>query len=445
MPNRILRWVVPLLVASSIMAVDGAHTGNTVIRNTMMRRNTNALTTPQDVTLAPTTHTRRLQLRGGEDTGTPTMEELMGPKSNIVTAIASKVGRNLHNTVDHPLQIIKTWIAQHFTDTYADENGNPLFEKFDSLSPIVTTAMCFDDLLTLPDHPSRSRSDTYYLDDERLLRSHMTAHQTTLLRQGRRSFLFAGDVYRRDAVDACHYPCFHQMDGVKIYKWKDLGVTSHEEAIPIVLEDLRKTLAGMVASIFGDVEMKWVESTFPFTEPSLELEILFQGKWLEVLGCGVMRSKILENGGLFEHTGWAFGLGLERLAMILFQVPDIRLFWTEDERFTSQFVGAVSSGRRDLKFVPFSKYPMCYKDVSFWHSAELHENDVAEIVRGICGDLAEDVQMVDQFVHPKTQRHSICYRICYRAMDRTLTNEEVDSLQAQLCEALASQLDVQLR
>lgn len=369
----------------------------------------------------------------------------MGPKSNIVTAIASKVGRNLHNQEDHPLQIIKTWITQHFADTFQDANGAPLFECLDNLSPVVTTAMCFDDLLTPPDHPSRSRSDTYYLDEERLLRSHMTAHQTTLLREGRESFLFAGDVYRRDAVDSCHYPCFHQMDGVRVYRWQDLGVSSHEEAVPLVLADLRKTLQGMVTSIFGEVELKWVESTFPFTEPSLELEILFQGKWLEVLGCGVMRRKILENGNLYEHTGWAFGLGLERLAMILFQVPDIRLFWTVDERFTSQFKGASASGRRDLKFVPFSKYPMCYKDVSFWHPPALHDNDVAEVVRAVCGDLVEDVQVVDSFVHPKTERHSRCFRICYRAMDRTLTNEEVDALQAELCATLVSQLSVELR
>ena len=136
---------------------------------------------------------RRLQLRGGEDSDkTPpvTREELMGPRSNIVEAIASKVGRNLHNKIDHPLQIIKTWITEHFCETYKNADGSgPLFECLDTLSPVVTTSMCFDDLLTAADHPSRSRSDTYYLDDHRLLRSHMTAHQTSLLREGRRSLL----------------------------------------------------------------------------------------------------------------------------------------------------------------------------------------------------------------------------------------------------------------
>lgn len=170
--------------------------------------------TPCAAALAPETRRTCLQLRGGQDataSAAPSMEELMGSGSNIVPTIASKVGRNLHNQEDHPLQIIKTWIAQHFMDTFVDSNGAPMFDCLDNLSPVVTTAMCFDDLLTPPDHPSRSRSDTYYLDEQRLLRSHMTAHQTTLLREGRRSFLFAGDVYRRDAVDSCHYPCFHQV------------------------------------------------------------------------------------------------------------------------------------------------------------------------------------------------------------------------------------------
>jgi hypothetical protein len=120
----------------------------------------------------------------------------MGPRSNIVEAIASKVGRNLHNKIDHPLQIIKTWITEHFCETYKNADGSgPLFECLDTLSPVVTTSMCFDDLLTAADHPSRSRSDTYYLDDHRLLRSHMTAHQTSLLREGRRSLLHAASFF----------------------------------------------------------------------------------------------------------------------------------------------------------------------------------------------------------------------------------------------------------
>ena len=158
-----------------------------------------------------------------------------------------------------------------------------------------------------------------------------------------------------------------------------------------------------------------------------------------------MREKILQNGGLCEHTGWAFGLGLERLAMILFDVPDIRLFWSKDDRFLKQFKGAAERRGKKLKFVPFSKYPVCYKDVAFWHPEGFHDNDISELVREVAGDVAEDVSLISSFQHPKTGRMSRCYRISYRSMERTLTNVEVDDLQAELCRRLVAKLAVELR
>lgn len=147
-----------------------------------------------------------------------------------------------------------------------------------------------------------------------------------------------------------------------------------------------------------------------------------------MLGCGVLEQKIVRNAGIGEDVGWAFGLGLERLAMVLFDIPDIRLFWSQDPRFLSQFKDG-----QITKFKPYSKYPECYKDVSFWHGEDFHENDLYEVVRDVAGDLVEQVSVVDQFRHPKTQRESKCFRIVYRHMDRSLTNEEVDSYQVGGC------------
>jgi phenylalanyl-tRNA synthetase alpha chain len=103
---------------------------------------------------------------------------------------------------------------------------------------------------------------------------------------------------------------------------------------------------------------------------------MFNGEWMEVLGCGVIHSQVMTNAEKPHSAGWAFGLGLERLAMALFQIPDIRLFWTSDRRFLDQF-----SNGKITKFVPYSKYPFCYKDVSFWINAShpLHKNDVYEV------------------------------------------------------------------
>jgi phenylalanyl-tRNA synthetase alpha chain len=187
--------------------------------------------------------------------------------------------------------------------------------------------------------------------------------------------------------------------------------------------------------------MRWVDEYFPFTDPSYELEILFNDEWMEVLGSGVIRQEIIRNSNR-QGKGWAFGLGLERLAMVLFGIPDIRLFWSDDVRFHSQF----TSGEI-ITFQPYSKYPPCFKDISFWtpEDGTFHENDIHELVRTVAGDLVEKVELIDSFVHPKTQRLSNCFRISYRSMDRSLTNEEVDSLQEQVRLLAVDQLNVELR
>jgi hypothetical protein len=146
--------------------------------------------------------------------------------------------------------------------------------------------------------------------------------------------------------------------------------------------DLKDILSGLATHLFGNVPMRWNKDFFPFTEPSYELEVQFNGNWMEVLGCGVIHHQVMKNSNRSQDYGWAFGLGLERLAMILFDIPDIRLFWSEDERFSSQF----KNGNL-IKFIPYSKFPLCYKDVSFWlpkneilpDSDAFHPNDVYDV------------------------------------------------------------------
>ena len=131
--------------------------------------------------------------------------------------------------------------------------------------------------------------------------------------------------------------------------------------------------------------------------------------------------------GQADRRGWAFGLGLERLAMILFSIPDIRLFWTEDKRFSKQFAeGKITT------FKPYSKYPPCFKDIAFWIPDNYVENDFFEIARGVAGDLVEKIDMTDEFTNPNTEKTSKCYRITYRSMDRSLTDDEVNSMQDEL-------------
>ena len=383
------------------------------------------------------------------------------PANNVTDYIYEKMGANLHMRPDHPLGIIKAAIYGYFDDGGAAQASassgkgaaHTPFTKHDSRHPVVTAAANFDEVLVPSDHVSRSPNDTYYVSAETVLRCHTSAHQAEILREGASSaFLVTGDVYRRDSIDATHYPVFHQMEGVRVYSAEEWGNADPTE---FCVAELKATLEGLARRLFGEnIECRWVEAYFPFTEPSLELEIFFNGKWLEVLGCGVMQQQILEanyapasagmNGSGASspsHRAWAFGLGLERLAMVLFDIPDIRLFWSGDERFLRQF----KQGDLSARFKAYSKYPPCYKDVAFWLSPEFSENNLCELVRGIGGDLVEEVSRVDEFTHPKTGRTSHCYRISYRSMERSLTDEEINALQERVRDGVAAELKVELR
>mmetsp|Transcript_23998 Transcript_23998/g.55981 ORF Transcript_23998/g.55981 Transcript_23998/m.55981 type:complete len:280 (+) Transcript_23998:162-1001(+) len=246
---------------------------------------------------------------------------------------------------------------------------------------------------------------------------------------------------RRDEIDMSHYPVFHQMEGVKMFDEASLrGRTSPGDREKWIEADLKEGLEGMAKVLFGNVKMRWVEAYFPFTNPSFELEIYFENDWLEVLGCGIIEPGVVMMSSRGNEQGWAFGLGLERLAMVLFSIPDIRLFWSSDPRFHSQF----ESGEI-VTFQPYSKYPPCLKDVSFWTPPSFHPNDLNEVVRDVAGDLVEKVELIDSYVNPRTERLSNCFRVSYRSMDRSLTNNEIDKLQAEVRKTIVDRLGVELR
>ncbi|VDP94176.1 unnamed protein product, partial [Echinostoma caproni] len=142
---------------------------------------------------------------------------------NVPQRVLDLVGRSLHNQPHHPLFLIKRRIFDFMQKKHARRNtnsgqyGSPLFSVHDSLSPVVTARQNFDSLLIPEGHPSRAVTDTYYVNETTLLRSHTSAHQLDLLNSGLNAFLLAGDVYRRDEVDSLHYPVFHQLEGVRLF------------------------------------------------------------------------------------------------------------------------------------------------------------------------------------------------------------------------------------
>jgi phenylalanyl-tRNA synthetase alpha chain len=330
--------------------------------------------------------------------------------SNIPDQIQKKVGKNLHNQENHPICILKNHIYKFF------ESQSIAFDKFDSFEPIVNIHDNFDSLLIPKDHPARTKHDTYYVDDEHVLRTHTSAHQCSLMSKGIQNFLVTGDVYRKDEIDYCHYPVFHQMEGVRIVDYNsDVDPES----------ELKTVLANMIEYLFHTNDYNFQQDYFPFTEPSFEANVNYNGKWLEILGCGVIHTKILTNVfGETKYKGWAFGLGLERLAMILFKIPDIRLFWTDDDRFLSQF----SKGNLN-HFVPYPVLDRVSKDISFWIQNEQVQvksenefdwtsvNEFYELVRDVFDDSVAEVTVIDKFYNSKKDKYSNTFTIVFTPND----------------------------
>lgn len=351
----------------------------------------------------------------------------------------------------NPIGLMSHAIRDHFNDMH----------HLTYPSPVVTIDDNFDSLLVPKDHVSRSKHDTYYLNKDLLLRCHTSAHQGHGLTRPSRQFVCVADVYRRDAIDATHYPVFHQCEIFKLFKDEDIGHTVmkkngertedcqevyQKEASDYVRENLKQTIEQFIRRLMGtDLEMRWVSAYFPFTHPSLELEILWKGKWLEILGCGIVEHKLLTNHKVYDQIAWAAGFGIERLAMLRYSIPDIRLFWSTDSGFLSQFKD--KDPWDQVTYKPISSYPQCISDMSFWLPSDgaYSSNDFYDIVRSVGGDLVEQVELIDDFLNPKNQKRSHCYRIIYRSNERTLTQKEVNELHKKIGETVTTALKVQLR
>lgn len=354
--------------------------------------------------------------------------------NNIPPGIETKIGRALYKIPTHPLCIVKEKVLEYFDD----------LARIDIENPYVPVEYNFDRLRVPTDHPSRRPSDTYYQNETTCLRTHMTCYLYPLGRstsgESVLRYITCGDVYRKDAIDATHYPIFHQMDAFYIV---DDGVD--------VKKHLRDRLTGLVKHLFGTtVDYQFLEDSeyeevyFPFTVDSLEVNVSVSDengktKQLEVLGAGTVHPDIMKDLGLENKKAWAFGLGLERLAMVMFGIPDIRLFWTHDKRFLEQFTAG-----QVTKFRPYSKYEVCYKDVSFFTSEKFSYNDMCSIARDVDEkNWIESINMIDEF--QVKGRTSQCYRVMYRSMDGTLKNSEINKIQKSICERLTSELGVQIR
>jgi phenylalanyl-tRNA synthetase alpha chain len=187
----------------------------------------------------------------------------------------------------------------------------------------------FEALNTPPDHPARDMQDTFYLPDGNLLRTQTSSVQIRYMEANDPPIrvVSPGRVYRRDTVDATHSAVFHQIELLAV----DEGLT---------FTDLKGTIKEFLQAMFGEeLPIRFRASYFPFTEPSAEVDVQWKGKWLEVMGCGMVDPNVLKAVGYDPetYTGFAAGLGAERFAMVLHQIDDIRRLYSSDLRFLRQF------------------------------------------------------------------------------------------------------------
>lgn len=232
----------------------------------------------------------------------------------------------------HPLNLVLEELVGIFQSMGFDVVDGPEVE---------TEHYCFEALNLPKDHPARDMQDTFYLAENLLLRSQTSAAQIRVMEQRRPPIrmICPGRVYRADEVDATHSPVFHQIEGLVIDEHISIG-------------DLKGTLDTFAQRLYGEgVVTRFRPSFFPFTEPSAEVDLTCancHGKgckmckgtgWIEVLGSGMVNPKVLDMCGIDSkrYTGFAFGMGIERLAILRYNVPDMRYLYENDLRFLRQF------------------------------------------------------------------------------------------------------------
>jgi phenylalanyl-tRNA synthetase alpha chain len=230
-------------------------------------------------------------------------------------------GKNISMGSRHPISITINKITSILSSYgFASVSGIEIEDEFHNF-----------EALNIPDtHPARDMHDTFYVSDNKLLRTHTSSVQirSMLSNKAPLKIMTPGKVYRCDS-DPTHSPMFHQIEG--LYVDKNVNFCH-----------LKGVLINFIKEFFGkDMEIRFRPSYFPFTEPSAELDIKFKGKWLEVLGCGMVHPNVLSNVKINtkQYSGFAFGLGIERLAMLKYDIVDLRMFYENDISFLSQFKG----------------------------------------------------------------------------------------------------------
>lgn len=388
--------------------------------------------------------------------------------TNITPDVLGMMEGKLHLAQNHPVNIVKQKVYDYFRRNHVSENGDPLFATFEDLSPITTPYQNFDNLLIPVGHKDRSEIENYFLNENTVLRCHTSAHAPDLIAMGHNNFLLSGDVYRRDTYDHLHSPIFHQLEVQRLFTKEEVfrhspntnlnifDINARDskmetedkqnvhtiEAVKAMSSDMKKTIEEIV---FGELlghglTYRWNNYYVQFGRPAYEMEVLYEGEWLEIVAGSILKQEIVDRAGATNKIAWSCGFGLDRIAMALYGIPDIRLMRSNNTKFTSQFASMEKDS--GILFKPYSACPTFFKELILQLPRDADtaafEYDFYELVRIAAENAVQKVELSDKF-----QRNHR-YRITYKSWDKVMNQEEVNAHHDAIKELAASKLNAKV-
>ncbi len=304
--------------------------------------------------------------------------------------------------------------------------------------PIVTVADNYDNLLIAADNISRSSTYTHYVDNKHVLRTHTTAQIPGILRElaaTRKDWndvviLLPGLAYRRDVTDKKHVGQVHMLEMWRIVK------TGKDK--PIIKDDLLKVVKGVANTAAPGWKLRIIDSPHPYTKQGIEVNAVLGDRDIEILECGLINDQILENAGFdsSEYSGWALGMGLDRLVMTLKDISDVRYLRSTNPKIAAQM--------KDLeKYHEVSSQPAIQRDMSYSVPTSYVEEDVNEDIREALGDkqnILESVEILSETAYEdlpqkiqerlgiSSNQKNVLVRITLRHLERTLENKEANKI-----------------
>ena len=336
----------------------------------------------------------------------------------------------------HAIKMVYEKIAQSMRSTHPQSDVR-VYRK----DPVVTVEDNFDNLLIAADHISRSSTYTHYVDQTHMLRTHTSAHLPGILRElsGQDHWediviLLPGLVYRRDVSDKKHVSAVHMLE-----MWR---VVKNAARQPIVKDDLLAVVKGVAATAAPGWHLRLVDSPHPYTKGGIEVNVVKDERDIEILECGLIKDEILAHAGLDPqtHSGWALGMGLDRLVMTLKGIPDIRYLRSTHPRIAKQMANL------EL-YQEVSHQPAITRDLSYSVPQAYVEEDLSADIRKALGDNREALESVEVLSEtPYAQlpekirerlgcqpfQKNVLVRITLRHLEHSITNEEANRMYEQM-------------